>query len=160
MAFQETKILGRDITVFAALSNDATPPDDAEFTALAATRGLEYGPEWDTEDTTSRGTGLTRTSLVTYKNNNLSIDGLIVIDDEFQLEVRDHIESPPAEFNRQPYAWVRVVEPRASGATRITDYPVTLGSFRVSGNYENAATWTLEAQAQGEPVPTDVPAPT
>lgn len=159
MAFENTAIVGRDVTVLAALVNTPEPPEDTEFTALAATRGLEYGPEWDNADTTARGTGLTRTSLVTFKNNNLSIDGLVLIDNEFQLEVADHIEFPPEEMNGQPYAWIRIVEPRASGATRITDYPVSLGGFRKSAPYDSETTWTMEAQAQGDPVPQDVPAP-
>ena len=159
MAFENTAIVGRDVIVLASLTNENEPPADASFTALAATRGLEYGPEWDTADTTARGTGSTRTSLVTFKNNNLSIDGLVLIDNDFQLDVADHIEFPPESMNGQPYAWIRIVEPRADGATRIMDYPVSLSSFRKSAPYDSETTWTMEALAQADPVPQDVPAP-
>lgn len=159
MAFENTAIVGRDVTVFVSLTNSTAAPADNLFTELAATRGLEYGPEWATADTTARGTGLTRTSLVTYKDNNLSIDGLVLIDNEFQLDVADHIEFPPAAMNGQPYAWVRIVEPRAGGATRSTDYPVALSSFRKSAPYDGETTWTMAAVAQGEPEVTDIPAP-
>lgn len=159
MAFENTAIVGRDITVFAALVNTSTPPDAEDYTELAATRSLEYGAEWDTADTTARGTGSTRTSLVTFKNNNLSIDGLVLIDNAFQLDVVDHIEFPPAAMNGQPYAWIKIVEPRAGGATRISEYPVALSSFRKSAPYDGEATWTMEAVAQGDPEITDVPAP-
>lgn len=158
--FENQAAVGRDVAVLVALSNDTTPPADGEFTELGAVRGLEYGPEFDTVDTTARGTssGFSRTSLVTYKNNNLSIDGLVIINDAFQEEVEDHIDNPPAAMNYQPYAWVRIVEPRASGATRIINYPVSLTSFRKSAPYDGEFSYAMEAQGQGDPVKVDVPA--
>lgn len=158
--FENQASVGRDVAILVALDNSTTPPLDGAFTELAAVRGVEFGPEWDNVDTTARGTssGFSRTSLVTYKNNNLSIDGLIIVNDAFQEDVEDHIESPPLAMNYQPYAWVRVVEPRASGATRITDYPVSLNSFRKSAPYDGEFSYTLEAQGQGDPVKTNVPA--
>lgn len=159
--FENQAAVGRDVAVLVALSNSTTPPQDNSFTELGAVRGLEYGPEWDNVDTTARGTssGFSRTSLVTYKNNNLSIDGLIIINDEFQEEVEDHIDNPPASMNYQPYAWVRIVEPRSSGATRIVNYPVTLNSFRKSAPYDGEFSYTMECTGQGDPVKVDVPAP-
>lgn len=160
MAFEDKAFVGRDVTVFASLSNETSPPADVSYTALAATRGLEYGPEWDTADTTARGSGTTRTGLVTFKNNNISLDGLVLLDNAFQLDVSDHIETPPSAMNGQPYAWLRLIEPRDAGATRMYEYPVTLSSFRKSAPYDGETTYTLEAVAQGDPVITDVPAPT
>lgn len=159
--FQNLAAVGRDVAVLVAISNSSTVPADIEFEELAAVRGLEFGAEWDTVDTTARGTGsgFSRTSLVTYKNNNLSIDGLVIINNAFQLEVEDHIDNPPASMNFQPYCWVRVVEPRAAGATRISDYPVMLSSFRKSAPYDGEFSYTMEAMGQGDAVKQDVPAP-
>jgi predicted secreted protein len=161
MAFDNSAIVGRDITVFVALVDDNEEPADNEFTELGAVRGLEYGAEWDTTDTTARGTssGFSRSALVTYKNSNISIDGLIITNDEFQKEVEDHIESPPDEMQNQPRAWVQLVEPAGGGATRIRSQPGILTQFRKSAPFDTEATWTMEVQGHGDPVITDVPAP-
>lgn len=158
MAFENTASVGRDVAVLFSTTASSTPPND--YVELAARRGLEYGPEWDTADTTAAGTssGFSRTALVTYKNNNLSIDGLVLIDNTAQDDLQDHIEFPPAETNEQPNGWVKLVEPRANGATRIYEYPVMFSSFRKSNAYDTERTYIMECVSQGDPVVTDVPA--
>ena len=160
MAFENKAAVGKSFLIFLALTDSNSPPADSEFQALAATRDLTYGPEWETADTTARGTGNTSTSLVTFKNNNIEITGLFLIDSEFQRLVEDHIENPPAEMNGQPYAWLRIFEPRDAGAGETKDYPTTLQSFRKSASYNAEVTYDLTAGAQDDPVVTAVPAPT
>src|SRR5690606_40749949 len=96
MAFENQASVGRDVAVLFSTTASTTPPVD--YVELAARRGLEYGPEWDTVDTTAAGTasGFSRTALVTYKNNNLSIDGLVLLNNAAQDALQDHIEFPPA----------------------------------------------------------------
>ena len=159
MAFENQAAVGKSFLISVALEDSTTPPVDGNFTELAATRDLTYGPEWDNADTTARGTSNTSTSLVTFKNNNLEITGLFLINNAFQRLVEDHIENPPASMNGQPYAWVRIFEPRADGAGETIDYPVTLSSFRKSASYNAEVTYDLSAQAQDDPVRTPVPAP-
>ena len=159
MAFENQAAVGKVFNILLALTNSTNPPLDSAFTALAATRDLTYGPEWDNADTTARGTGNTSTSLVTFKNNNIEITGLFLINNGFQRLVEDHIENPPAVMNGQPYAWLRIVEPRAGGAGEIKDYPVTLSSFRKSASYNAEVTYDMSCQAQDDPVVTAVPAP-
>lgn len=159
MAFENQAAVGKSFLISLALENSTNPPVDGNFTELAATRDLTYGPEWDNADTTARGTGNTQTSLVTFKNNNIEVTGLFLLNSTFQRLVEDHIENPPANMNGQPYAWLRIFEPRADGAGHTKDYPVTLSSFRKSASYNSEVTYDMSAQAQGDPVTNDIPAP-
>lgn len=159
--FENFAAVGRDILVYLSLTNSSTPPDDEEFTELGALRGLEYGPEWDTADTTARGTGsgFSRTALVTYKNNDISMDGLKIINDDFLYSVEQHVEFPPDDMRNQPYAWVRIIEPREDGKTITKDYPSLLTSFRQSAPYDTEYTYTMATSGQGDPIVTAIPAP-
>lgn len=159
MAFENKAAVGKSFLISIALDDSTTPPLAGEFTELAATRDLSYGPEWDNADTTARGTGNTSTSLVTFKNNNIDITGLFLINSTFQRLVEDHIENPPSAMNGQPYAWVRIYEPREGGAGETKDYPVTLSSFRKSASYNSEVTYDMSCQAQDDPVVTPIPAP-
>ena len=159
MAFENQAAVGKSFLISVALENSTNPPIDANFTELAATRDLTYGPEWDNADTTARGTSNTSTSLVTFKNNNIEITGLFLLNNDFQRLVEDHIENPPATMNYQPYAWVKIYEPRANGAGQTKDYPVTLSSFRKSASYNAEVTYDMSMQAQDDPVVTEIPAP-
>lgn len=159
MAFENQAAVGKSFLISLALTNSTNPPIDSAFTEVAATRDLTYGPEWDNADTTARGTGNTSTSLVTFKNNNIEITGLFLINNDFQRDVEDHIENPPSAMNGQPYAWLRIFEPRANGAGETKDYPVTLSSFRKSASYNAEVTYDMSCQAQGDPIPTTIPAP-
>ncbi len=159
MAFENKAAVGKSFLISIALDDSTTPPLDGEFTELAATRDLSYGPEWDNADTTARGTGNTATSLVTFKNNNIDITGLFLINSTFQRSVEGHIENPPSTMNGQPYAWVRIYEPREGGAGETKDYPVTLSSFRKSASYNSEVTYDMSCQAQDDPVVTAIPAP-
>lgn len=159
MAFENQAAVGKSFLISLALTNSTNPPIDSAFTEVAATRDLTYGPEWDNADTTARGTGNTSTSLVTFKNNNIEITGLFLINNDFQRDVEDHIENPPSAMNGQPYAWLRIFEPRAGGAGETKDYPVTLSSFRKSASYNAEVTYDMSCQAQGDPVVTAVAAP-
>ena len=84
---------------------------------------------------------------------------MFLINNDFQRAVEAHIKIPPASMNGQPYAWLRIFEPRAAGAGETKDYPVALGSFRKSASYNSEVTWDMSAKAQGESVDTAVPAP-
>lgn len=161
MAFENKAFVGRDIAIQIALVAETTEPAEASFNDVGAVRGLEYGAEWDTVDTTARGTsaGFARSNLVTYKSNNLSIDGLMLLDNLIQDDIENHIDNPPDAMNNQPYAWVKLIIPKDAGATQTRSYPVILSSFRPSASYDAEATWSMEAMGQGDPVVTDVPAP-
>lgn len=158
--FENKAAVGRDVAILIALENTPEPPQDENFKELGAVRGLDYGPEWETVDTTARGTssGFSRTSLVTYKNNSVSVDGLRLLDDETQDALNDHVEFPPASMNHQPQGWVRIVEPRTGGASRIIDIPILFTSMTNSAPYDAEWSWSAEWDSQGDPVITNVPA--
>ena len=44
MAFENKAAVGKSFGIFLALEDSVTPPIDANFTALAATRDLTFGP--------------------------------------------------------------------------------------------------------------------
>lgn len=158
--FENNAIVGRDVAVFICLTASATVPDDADFEPLGAVRGLEYGAEWETADTTARGTssGFARSSLVTFKNNNIAIDGLVIVNDAVQVSLEDHIDTPPVLNNNQPTGWIRVIEPRAAGATRVISTPALFTSFRKTNPHDAESTWNMSADSQGEPVKVNVAA--
>ncbi len=158
LPFENKASVGRDVAVFFSTTASTTPPVD--YVELAATRGLEDGVEWETVDTTARGTasGNSRTSLVTYSNNNLSIDGLVITNNQGHKDLLSHIRFPPASTNNQPTGWVKTVEPDGAGGSIITEYPVLYTQWRRSQSYDAERTWTLECESQGDPVPTTNPA--
>lgn len=161
MAFNQAAV-GKSFLVSIALTMDGfdtnTPPADEDFTVLGAVRDLNYGTEWETADTTARGTGNVSTSLVTFANQNIEMSGVFLLNDAFQREVELHIETPPAEMNGQPYAWVRIYEPRVNGAGETIDIASTLQSFRKGAPHAGEVTYDLNAGAQNTPVRTAVPA--
>lgn len=158
LPFENQASVGRDVAVLFSLTASTTPPVD--YTELAARRGLDEGAEWDTADTTAVGTssGFVRTALVTYKGGNIELDGLVLINNQGQIDLEDHIRFPPAETNNQPNGWIKLVEPRTNGATRIVEYPVMFSSFRKSNAYDSERTWTITCVPQGDEVVTEVPA--
>lgn len=156
LPFENNAFVGRDAVVAVSRTASSTPPSD--FEDIAAVRGLEYGTEWETVDTTARGTssGNSRTSLVTYSNNNVSLDGLVITNDAVGVALQDHIRVPPDSTNNQPTGWIRITEPRAGSQTRVEMIPVLFTSFRKSANYDSEATFTMEAESQGDPLVTTV----
>lgn len=150
--FENFAFVGRDAVVAVSLTASQTPPSDYED--LAAVRGLDFGTEWETVDTTARGTssGDSRTSLVTYSNNNVDIDGLVIVNAARQQALRRHIRNPPQANNRQPNGWVRITEPLDGSQVRIEHVPALFTSFRVSAAYDGEATFTLAIESQGDPV--------
>ena len=127
-------------------------PDDADFMRLGGIRGKEYGPEWETADATSdTSPDFTRENLVTFKNNNISLNGVIRQESSSnQLELQDFIDSPPDANNNQPCGWLRIVEPiEGDNEFRQTSVPVIFTSWRKSAPHDDVATWTLEALSNG-----------
>ncbi len=159
--FENKAAVGRDVTIFIAISNSPTVPDDIEFSELGAVRGIDYGVEWDEVDTTARGTssGFSKTSLVTYNSNSIGITGLKLLDDTTQEDLEDHVQFPDSSFNNQPVGWARIVEPRVGGATRIRNQPVLFKSLTKSAPHDGEWAFNSDWSSQGDPVIVDVPAP-
>lgn len=164
MAFNNKAAVGKSFLVLGYIATDttadSTPPADNEFEPIGGSRDLAYGPEWGTADTTSRDSGNQATSLVTFKEGNIDVSGLFLIDNEFSHEFYDHCDNPPASTNGQPYAWIRIFEPRDGGAGVTRDYPVIVGSFRISAPHAAESTYDMTLLVQGDPVVNDVAAPT
>ena len=101
--------VGRDIAVFYSLSQDnTTVPSD--YVPLGYVRNKEFGPEWETVDTTADSSpGQSRERLVTYKSEDVSLAG-ISRQDEVQNQERllQYVETPT---NGQPCGWVRTYCP-------------------------------------------------
>ncbi len=141
--------VGRDILVRYSLDSSTTViPTD--FVRLGAVRNKEFGSEWDTVDTTADDSpNFTKENLATFQAFNTSLSGVSRGEEiRNQDALEDHVAVPPAESNNQPCGWIQIVRP-SRGSTKTYTVPVLFNSFRITGPYDDAATWAMEALSNG-----------
>lgn len=141
--------VGRDTVVeFALVDADGTPSEE-DWKVLGCTRSKALNLQWDEVDTTSSCTqGNIRESLVTYKNETFSIDGVSSADDSKNQEALYlHIRTPDGG---QPVGWLRFSDPRSSSEMLEIQAPALFTQFNKTRNYDAEATWTMEGRLIGE----------
>ena len=141
--------VGRDTVVEFALVEADTTPTEGDWKILGCTRSKAMNLQWDEVDTTSSCTqGNIRESLVTYKNETFSIDGVSSADDsKNQEEIYLHIRNPDGG---QPVGWLRFSDPRSSTEMLVIEAPALFMQFNKTRNYDAEATWTMEGRLIGE----------
>ena len=137
---------GRDISFEVAFGDETQDPATLTFFEVGMCRDKSINVSWDTvESTADKSPQNTKTYLVTFKNVEVSINGVAYDDAAYnQREVKQYVYDPPESMGRQPKAWVRQTTPMD-----IITVPVIFTSWNTSGNYADVATWESSALANG-----------
>lgn len=147
--------LGRDYVVEVNLGASATVPTTG-WLRWGACRDVELGPELDTVDVThDTSQGNYRSYLTSYASHDISLSGILSTDaannlDEIEKYVLDSISA-----STQPEAWVRMVRPKSGGEHRTYEFPVMIKNFKLTGAYDDGATWSSDISGIGNIIVTD-----
>jgi len=147
--------VGRDTVVEFAIVAPDTTPTEGDWKILGCTRSKAINLQWDEVDTTSSCTeGDIRESLVTYKNETFSFDGVSSADEtKNQEELYLHIRNPEGG---QPTGWLRFSDPRSSTEMLVLEAPALFTQFNKTRNYDAEATFSLEGRLIGSGTVTEV----
>lgn len=131
--------VGADVTIEYNISCGNIDPTTLDYAPIGSLRGKEFNSEADTVDTTSDSSaGQVRSTLITYKSGELSIDGVSTLDDgttQNQTALYMHFWN-----ERQPTAWFRITYPD------ITIYAyMVISSFNRSSPYDEVGTFDMTA---------------
>lgn len=143
---------GSDVLIEYTL--DFPPTGGSSWVRLGAVRGKEFGPEWDTSDTTADDSdGRYKELLTTFASNNHSFSGVMRKEDaKNQKTLLKHVFTPP---DGGPCGGIRATIPFA-GVNLVIITPVVFQSFRPSSPHDAESTWSIEAPSTGEPTVTEV----
>lgn len=142
-----TAHVGRDVLVEFAIGDEDSDPLALTWLTLGMVRGKGLSNQWDDVDTTADSSpDYTKTSLVTFKGVELSLNGVTYDDDLFNQEALEElVASPPAGTVFQPKAWFRMTYP--SG--KKYEGPFLVTQWDNDDPYDNAGTWTCSAKSNG-----------
>lgn len=145
--------IGRDVIVSYSTDDSATAP--TTFERLGMVRDKEFGPEWETVDSTAdTSPGQTRTYLTTFKNFNPSFSGVSSLDEATnnQEALEMHINNPAGG---KPTGWLKIERPISGDKVRSYVLPVIFSSFKLTGGYDAVVTWSLDTMSTGAVTITD-----
>ena len=150
--------VGRDTVIEFALVDPSATPQESDWKILGCTRSKEFALQWDEVDTTSSCTeGNIRESLVTYKNETFSIDGVSSADEsKNQEEIYLHVRNP---VGGQPAGWLRFSDVKSSTEMLVLAAPSLFTTFNKTRNYDAEATFSIEGRLIGNGTVTTVTAP-
>jgi len=140
--------VGRDTVVEFAILPPQTTPLEADWKLLGCTRSKSLSLAWDEVDTTSScSTGNIRESLVTYKNETFSFDGVSSADETKNQEALYlHVRNPDGG---QPSGWLRFSDPSSSTEMLVIEAPALFTTFNKDRSYDAEATFTIEGRLIG-----------
>lgn len=139
--------VGRDVVAEFAIGAETADPKTLTFKRLGMVRAKGLEVNWETTDTTAdTSPSYTKTSLVTFKEVKVSMDGVTYTDDGYNLnEFEQQVVSPSAGTNYQPKVWVRFTYP-----DKVYQGPFIVSSYKNDAPYDGAATWSCEASSNGD----------
>lgn len=142
-----TAHVGRDVLVEFAIADENAIESSLTYQTLGMVRGKSLSNKWDDVDTTAdKSPDYTKTSLVTFKGVELSLDGVAYDDDVYNQELLESlVAQPPVETNFQPKVWFRLTYPSGKKYTG----PFLLTGWDNDDPYDGAATWKAAAKSNG-----------
>lgn len=145
------KYLGREVLIEIALSDPNASTNPGEWLTLGAARGKEWGAEWQTTDaTTDDSPENTQENLPTYKQSNISFDGLSTKDTTKNVDtLEDYVNDPAGNGSPTgyPHIWLRITTPRGESQLRTYTGTALLTSFRNNAPHDDVASWTMEGNS-------------
>lgn len=139
--------VGRDVLVEFATGDENANPVSLTWLTLGMVRGKGLSNKWDEVDTTADSSpDYTKTSLVTFKGVELSLDGVAYDEDVYNQEVLEAlVAAPPSTTVYQPKAWFRLTYP--SG--KKYEGPFLVTGWDNDDPYDGAGTWKCSAKSNG-----------
>ena len=149
------QFLGRTVTIGVSLACSATVP--ASFDIIGTSRGLSFSSSRGTVDVTNRSSGNVREYINDYLDGTISCDGTLVRDaaDQSKL-IREYFLDSSVET---AHGWIQLTIPEETGDTTTLEVPVVFTAYDNDFAYETLSTFSFEANFNGAPVLTDIPAP-
>lgn len=147
--------LGKSIVVYVRLGGSATVPSTG-WVRWGACRDKEIGPELDTVDSThDTSNGNYRSYLTTFATHDIALSGVTSTDaannlDDIEKYVLDSIYA-----GTQPEVWIRMVRPKSGGKNRTYEFPAMIKNLKITGTYDDVATWSSDISGTGNIVTTD-----
>ena len=131
--------VGTDVTVEFNISCGNIDPTTLDYAPIGSLRGKEFNSSADTVDTTSDSSaGQVRSTLITYKTGEISLDGISALDDgttQNQTALYMHYWN-----EKQPTCWLRLTYPD------ITIYAyVVITAFNRSSPYDDVGSFDMTA---------------
>lgn len=131
--------VGTDVTVEFNISCGNIDPTSLDYAPIGSLRGKEFNSSADTVDTTSDSSaGQVRSTLITYKTGEISLDGISALDDgttQNQTALYMHYWN-----EKQPTCWLRLTYPD------ITIYAyVVITAFNRSSPYDDVGSFDMTA---------------
>lgn len=131
--------VGTDVTVEFNISCGNIDPTTLDYAPIGSLRGKEFNSSADTVDTTSDSSaGQVRSTLITYKTGEISLDGISALDDgttQNQTALYMHYWN-----EKQPTCWLRLTYPD------ITIYGyVVITAFNRSSPYDDVGAFDMTA---------------
>lgn len=131
--------VGTDVTVEFNISCGNIDPTTLDYAPIGSLRGKEFNSSADTVDTTSDSSaGQVRSTLITYKTGEISLDGISALDDgttQNQTALYMHYWN-----EKQPTCWLRITYPD------LTIYAyVVITAFNRSSPYDDVGSFDMTA---------------
>lgn len=159
---QPKKYLGREALVEFTITDPEAATDPGTWLVIGAMRGKEWGAEWQSSDaTTDDSPELTQENLPTYKNSEISFDGLATKDTTKNVDMLEEFVNDPAGNGSEtgyPHIYLRITVPRGETLRTYTGTAL-LTSFRNSAPHDDVASWTLEGNSFAYTIASEVVAP-
>lgn len=147
--------LGKNIVVYVNLGASSTLPTTG-WVRWGACRDKEIGPELDTVDSThDTSQGNYRSYLTTFATNDISLSGVTSTDAANNLDTIEKYVLDAISAGTPPEAWIRMVRPKSGGANRTYEFPVMIKNLKITGTYDDVATWSSDISGTGKIITTD-----
>lgn len=144
------KYLGREVVVEFAFTDPNAATNPGEWRTIGAMRGKEWGTEWQTTDaTTDDSPNQTQENLPTYKQSDISFDGLSTKDTTKNVDMLEEFVNDPAGNGSEtgyPNIYLRITVPRTDSLRTYTGTAL-LTQFRNNAPHDDVASWTLEGNS-------------
>lgn len=137
---------GRDTVFEYSIADENASLGGLVFVELGMMRGKSIKTSWDTVDTTAdKSPDFTKTNLVTFKNVEVSGDG-VTYDDAVhnQNAFKAHVISPGSATANQPKVWLRMTD--ISG---VYVGPFIVNEWSDDRPHAAEATWSMTAMSNG-----------
>ena len=147
--------LGKSIVVDVHLGGSATAPTTG-WVRWGACRDKEIGPELDTVDSThDTSQGNYRSYLTTFATHDIALSGVTSTDAANNLDDIEKYVLDAISAGTQPEVWIRMVRPKSGGEHRTYEFPAMIKNFKVTGTYDDVATWSSDISGTGDIITAD-----
>lgn len=150
---QNGAFAGKTVAVQISLQCSDTPP--GSYDDVGATRALNFAASRGNQEVTTRDSAGFREYIQDYIDGTLSFDGTLLRDATATSKaIREYFLDGTVAT---AHAWIKLTYPESGNDTTTIEIPVVLTNYENNLDYEPVATFSVEANFNGQPIFTDVP---